>query len=239
VGRAVDEAMAHEGLVVDRHELVTGICTAVATPLGPIASGRALRDLAPADRLDELDFQLPLGGAGRPADDAAVGRLVLEHLPPEHPLRPWAASLAGGRFGAVLAGNLVGSIDAVLRIRDEGTADRFLVVDYKTNTLGRHDRAPDLADYHPDRLPAAMAGHHYPLQALLYSVALHRYLRWRLPAYDPAHHLGGIAYLFLRGMAGPHAPTVEGAPHGVFAWRPDASLVDALSDLLDGGEDRP
>ena len=26
---------------------------------------------------------------------------------------------------------------------------------------------------------------HYPLQALLYSVALHRYLRWRQPGYDP------------------------------------------------------
>ena len=27
---------------------------------------------------------------------------------------------------------------------------------------------------------------HYPLQALLYAVALHRYLRWRQPGYDPA-----------------------------------------------------
>ncbi len=34
---------------------------------------------------------------------------------------------------------------------------------------------------------------HYPLQALLYLVALHRYLRWRLPGYDPAAHLGGVA----------------------------------------------
>ena len=32
---------------------------------------------------------------------------------------------------------------------------------------------------------------HYVLQALLYSVALHRYLRWRQPGYDPARHLGG------------------------------------------------
>ena len=44
---------------------------------------------------------------------------------------------------------------------------------------------------------------HYPLQALLYSVALHRYLRWRLPDYDPHRHLGGAQYQFVRGMLGP------------------------------------
>ena len=30
-----------------------------------------------------------------------------------------------------------------------------------------------------------MYRHHYALQALLYTVALHRFLRWRLPGYDP------------------------------------------------------
>ena len=47
---------------------------------------------------------------------------------------------------------------------------------------------------------------HYPLQALLYSVALHRLLRWRQPGYDPDRHLGGVLYLFVRGMAGPQTP---------------------------------
>ena len=74
---------------------------------------------------------------------------------------------------------------------------------------------------------------HYPLQALLYCVALHRYLRWRLPAYSPDQHLGGGLYLFLRGMLGPDNPTVDGTPCGVMRWRPPAALVVALSDLLD------
>ena len=43
---------------------------------------------------------------------------------------------------------------------------------------------------------------HYGLQALLYTAALHRYLRWRLPGYDPARHLAGVLYLFVRGMTG-------------------------------------
>jgi exodeoxyribonuclease V beta subunit len=74
----------------------------------------------------------------------------------------------------------------------------------------------------------------YPLQALLYSVVLHRYLRWRLPAYDPHRHLGGVVYLYLRGMCGPETPVQDGHPAGVFSWAVPADLVLQLSDLLDG-----
>ena len=61
---------------------------------------------------------------------------------------------------------------------------------------------------------------HYALQALLYTVALHRYLRWRLPGYDPERHLAGVLYLFVRGMTG--RTPASTAPCGVFAWRPPA-----------------
>ncbi|MBM4539144.1 hypothetical protein GS463_08805, partial [Rhodococcus hoagii] len=56
----------------------------------------------------------------------------------------------------------------------------------------------------------------------------HRYLRWRLPGYTPETHLGGVQYLFVRGMVGPDTP--DGA--GVFDWDPPAALVVELSDLL-------
>ena len=79
-----------------------------------------------------------------------------------------------------------------------------------------------------------MAHSDYPLQALLYTVVLHRFLRWRLPSYDPATHLGGVLYLYLRGMCGPETPLVDGQPCGVFSWRPPVALVEELSDLLDG-----
>ena len=75
----------------------------------------------------------------------------------------------------------------------------------------------------------------YPLQALLYAVVLHRFLRWRQPGYDPEQHLGGVLYLYLRGMCGPDTPLVDGEPCGVFSWRPPVALVEELSDLLDGG----
>ena len=75
----------------------------------------------------------------------------------------------------------------------------------------------------------------YPLQALLYVVVLHRFLRWRVAGYEPARHLGGVLYLFVRGMCGVDTPVVDGHPCGVFSWRPPAELVVALSDLLDEG----
>jgi exodeoxyribonuclease V beta subunit len=66
-------------------------------------------------------------------------------------------------------------------------------------------------------------------------VVLHRFLRWRQPDYDPAQHLGGVMYLFVRGMCGAETPVVDGHPCGVFGWNPPAELVEALSDLLDEG----
>ena len=125
-----------------------------------------------------------------------------------------------------LRGYLTGSIDLVLRL----AGPRYVVVDYKTNWLGDFDRPLTSHHYRPEALNQAMIAANYPLQALLYSVALHRYLRWRQPGYDPAQHLGGVLYLFLRGMCGPHTP-----PSGVFSWRPPAALIEELSDLLDGG----
>ena len=89
--------------------------------------------------------------------------------------------------------------------------------------------------HRPAALTAEMYRRHYGLQALLYVVALHRYLRWRLPDYEPGRHLAGVLYLFVRGMAGPGTPLVDGTPCGVFAWRAPTDAVEAISDALDAG----
>ena len=78
-----------------------------------------------------------------------------------------------------------------------------------------------------------MSRAHYGLQALLYTVALHRYLRWRMPGYEPGRHLAGVLYLFVRGMAGGSGSDSD-SDSGVFAWQPSGALVTALSDVLDG-----
>jgi exodeoxyribonuclease V beta subunit len=56
-----------------------------------------------------------------------------------------------------------------------------------------------------------------------------------LAGYTPDKHIGGVMYLFLRGMCGPDTPVVDGYPTGVFSWRPPAALITAISDLLDEG----
>jgi exodeoxyribonuclease V beta subunit len=210
------------------------------TSLGPLAGGLTLRQFGLRDRLRELDFELPLAGGdvGSAVADihlADVGTLLREHLPTDDVMAPYADRLTGQLLGGQsLRGYLTGSIDAVLRVPD-GSGYRYLVVDYKTNWLGDPDRALSAADYDRARLVEAMLHSDYPLQALLYSAVLHRFLRWRVPDYDPDRHLGGVLYLFLRGMCGPDTPTVDGHPSGVFSWRPLPSLIAALSDLLDAG----
>ena len=188
-----------------------------------------------ADQLRELDFDLPLDGAVRPTA-ADIGRCVDAWLPPGDLMAGRTFDL-GSAAAKPLAGMLTGSIDLVVRARGSGgEPDRFVVADYKTNLLAPKGTSdPEAA--HPDRLADAMAKHDYQLQALLYEVALHRYLRWRLPDYDPEVHLGGAAYLFLRGMVGPDTPTLDDSRrYGVFTWQPPAGLIVALSDLLAGAD---
>jgi exodeoxyribonuclease V beta subunit len=232
LGRAGSTAMT-----VD--QLAAALQPAFETPLGPLADERRLCDLPAADRLAELSFEMPLAGGDATRGEVTVGQiapLLRAHLGPADPLRSYADLVEHPTLAEQqLRGYLNGSIDAVLRVRDGAGAPRYLVVDYKTNWLGSFDGRPlTVGDYRPDRLAEAMMGAHYPLQALLYSVAVHRLLRWRQPGYDPETHLGGVLYLFVRGMAGAETPRVGGVPCGVFSWRPPAALVTELSDLLDG-----
>ena len=101
-----------------------------------------------------------------------------------------------------------------------------MILDYKTNRLTR---------FTPEAMTEAMCQAHYPLQALLYSVALHRYLGWRLPGYHPGIHLGGVGYLFVRGMSGVDTPVLGTMPSGVFTWSPPAEMIVAASEVLAGG----
>ena len=214
--------------------LVDGLRLAIRSPLGPLFGGRSLADVATSDRLDELDFDMRVGDGGRHPSVQDVGRLVVDHLVPDHPLVPWAEGLASGAIAVELAGYLTGSIDLVARVCAADSADRFVVADYKTNRLTRPGVVPPGDAYGPARLVDAMAEHHYPLQALLYAVALHRYLRWRAPLADAGTRVSGAAYLFVRGMTGPEVQLTNGMPHGVFTWEFSPNLVVRLSDLLAG-----
>ncbi len=239
---ALDERIDHEQarrrIELDSGQVRDGLRLALETPLGPLANELPLRAVTRADRRDELDFELPLavgGGSQGPGalSVAGIGALLAAHLPADDPLVDYPARLGDPVFSQRVRGYLTGSIDLVLRVP---ATQRYAVVDYKTNRLGQFGEPLTAWDYRPAALSEAMQQGDYPLQALLYQVALHRYLRWRLPGYDPAHNLAGALYLFLRGMGGPQVPRVDSQPCGVFSWRPPADLIVALSELLDAGE---
>ena len=236
------------GPAIGTNALVVALRAAVEAPLGRLAPGAALRDFPKRHRLAELTFELPLlGGEGaRGAVSLTdIADLLARHLTPADPIYGYGAELDSPDLVTELRGYLTGSLDAVLRWSHDGQ-ERYLVVDYKTNWLA--GPGEELTDelYRSEALTRAMRRAHYPLQALLYLVALHRYLRYRLPGYSPGTHLGGVVYLFLRGMrpasdedgSGPdgHGSLAAEEPTGVFSWRPPVALVTELSDMFDGDQ---
>ncbi|NQZ53085.1 MAG: exodeoxyribonuclease V subunit beta [Piscirickettsiaceae bacterium] len=185
----------------------------VATPLNK--SGIALSVLTPATRLDELAFYFPVA-------NLSVNNLQKELLPLLAADSTLATVIKRLSFSS-LTGFMKGFIDLVFE--HEG---KFYVVDYKSNHLGNTE-----ADYQTEQLDDAMVAHDYPLQYLIYSLALHRYLKLRLIDYDPEIHLGGVYYLFIRGMKS------EWGQAGIFYDKLDIALLekfDACLQYNDGAE---
>jgi exodeoxyribonuclease V beta subunit len=242
LARRIGEVRGRRTADIGDPSLVTeGLAAMISTPLGDVVGGIALRDVARADRLDELGFELPLAGGDAPEGWVTVERVadVLREFCGRHdPLRGYAERLDDPFLRRTVRGYLTGSLDLVLRLRagEAGGADRYAVLDYKTNWLGEPGEPLTAFHYRPQALLAEMYRHHYALQALLYTVALHRFLRWRVPGYDPDVQLAGVAYLFVRGMTG--GGGLDGSVPGVFAWRPPPGLPAALSDVLERGVPR-
>jgi exodeoxyribonuclease V beta subunit len=237
-GRLLEQRLRRDTEIGDPEAVIAGLAATIETPLGPLLGDMRLRDVATADRLDELSFELPLVGGDTPTGKLVLGdiaSLLDAHLPAGDPVGAYAERLRDPFVAWNLRGYLTGILDLVVRVRHGDGAQSFALVDYKSNWLGADAESLSAWHYRPSALAEAMARAHYPLQALLYLAALHRFLRARVSDYDAERHLAGVLYLFLRGMTGAGTPRVDGHPCGVFAWRPPATLVTALSDMLDQG----
>lgn len=159
--------------------------------------------------LPEMEFWLPVDRL----PPEALGRWCEQQLLATLPYQGGALAPLSGR---VLHGMVMGFADLVFE--HEG---RFWVLDYKSNHLGN-----DGAAYTEAALAEAMAQHRYDVQAGLYLLALHRLLRSRLgEQYDPAQHLGGAVYYFIRGIDGPAG--------GVCLLPAPLPLLAQLDSLLD------
>jgi len=174
-----------------------------------LGDGLRLIDVASDRRIVEFEFQFPV----QQVPLARLRRLCIAH--------GYADVVPSSLDATTLNGMLTGFADLILEWNG-----RFHVLDYKTNWLGAR-----LPDYQGPSLDAAMAEHHYPLQALLYTVALHRYLRQRLDGYTAERQLGDSWYLFVRALG--LQPDIQPSP-GVWRRRWPAALIEALDDAFAG-----
>ncbi|KEF42199.1 MAG: hypothetical protein ER33_07525 [Cyanobium sp. CACIAM 14] len=230
----VERELRRAGLADEPIEpLLQGLEQVRRTPFGGELGPLRVADLGPEHRLNEMNFDLTLGFARAEGLAAAFA---------DHP---------GGAFGAAYAeavgalpvasrGFLTGSIDLVFTAASDAGQPRWWVADWKSNWMGRRDeegrpQACGPRHYGQEAMAALMAASHYPLQAHLYLVALHRYLGWRLAGYTPERHLGGYAYVFLRGTPGEEGlRALPGAVPGMFVERPPLERILALDAALGG-----
>ncbi len=183
---------------------------AVITPMlghcltAVLPEGSALADVPAAQRRPEIEFQFAL------APTRVDAMLALLH---RHGV---VTARQGFGLRRRLEGLMTGLID--LTYLSDG---RWYVLDWKSNRLPGYGAAD---------LEQAMAQSEYTLQALIYTLALHRWLRFRLgDGYDYARDFGGARYLFCRGIdAG------AGDGRGIAAWRFAPELVHALDALFAG-----
>ena len=192
--------------------LVEMLGKVMTAPLDPGIPGLNLAKITAPQRLHELEFYFPLQ---RIAPD------MIRTLLQEHPL-PGADDSGsrepGGFSFTPVQGMLKGFIDLVFEF--EG---RYYLVDWKSNLLGTR-----VEDYGPAALAGEIRRRHYYFQYQLYTAALDRYLRLRLPRYRYDQHFGGVYYLFLRGID----PARPG--FGIYRDRLEESFVRRLNSLLTG-----
>jgi exodeoxyribonuclease V beta subunit len=114
-------------------------------------------------------------------------------------------------------GFLNGFIDLLVQVNG-----KFYVIDYKSNHLGNGWAKYDVAS-----IKKSIAEHRYDLQYIIYTVAVQRFLKQKYgKSYDYDKLIGGVSYLYLRGMNG---KTCE---YGVYQTHLDKSLIDSIDKLL-------
>ncbi|WP_306532795.1 exodeoxyribonuclease V subunit beta [Geobacter sp.] len=213
--KKVQDIVARE---LERHgfgvEWCGAVCAMVQNVLAsPLAGGDRvfrLADLAPKSWRTELEFFFPLRFVGS-GQVAAI-------------LRRWGVLPAGADLGEVAArldfapvqGMVRGFVDMVFQ--HDG---RFYLVDWKSNHLGNR-----IEEYGRENLAREMERKLYPLQYLLYTVALNLYLAQRVPGYRYETHFGGALYVFLRGVD----PGRPGS--GIYRDIPPAGLISDLTSCL-------
>ena len=98
---------------------------------------------------------------------------------------------------------------------------RFYILDWKSNHLGMKT-----SDYTQDTMHESMCRSAYILQYHLYTLALDRLLKVRLPGYSYDKHFGGAIYLYLRGIS------AGSATGGIYCGRPQPEFIRRAGEMM-------
>ena len=82
------------------------------------------------------------------------------------------------------------------------------------------------SDYNQDTMQESMCRSAYILQYHLYTLALDRLLRLRLPGYSYEKHFGGVIYLYLRGIS------AGAAMNGIYLDRPLPEFIRRAGEMI-------
>ena len=123
-------------------------------------------------------------------------------------------------------GFMKGSIDLVANF-ETNIGKQYFLIDYKSNFLGG-----DFKDYSPSQMFKSIFTSRYDVQILIYSVALHRFLKTIVKDYDYEKDFGGVMYLFLRGLQ----KGTDSISTGIYQIKPKFELVERLDKLFETEE---
>ncbi len=99
--------------------------------------------------------------------------------------------------------------------------NKYFIIDYKSNWLGNN-----YIDYSNKYLYKIIYLYRYDIQYLLYTIALHNYLKLNIKNYDYNINFGGIYYIFLRGL---FLDNKNNSVTGLFYNRPNYLLISELN----------
>lgn len=176
----------------DQGELISWLEQVIECPF-KANSSLNLASLSQAQTLREAEFYFPLNQAST----KQLAKLLTDHRnqPTANEQRELVAKSRQRQVElpnlSTLNGMMHGFIDLIFEHHG-----KYYICDYKSNHLGDDHR-----HYQAHQLKENIELHHYDLQYLIYALALHRYLATIIVDYDVEQHLGGVYYLYLRGMS--------------------------------------
>ena len=210
-----------------------GLTRVLNTPLGGPLGDLKFNQLDEDRRIHEMSFDLPMAQKGRP-----INSLDLVSVFSKDPQARFGSNYIDKISTLPIAsrGFLTGSIDLVFTDQKNNSQASWWIADWKSNWIGDYDDAKEKfacgpMHYNAKAMEEQMLHHHYPLQAHIYLVALHRFLEWRLPNYNPKKHLGGYVYVFLRGVPGERALTERSHEKTVPGLIIEKAPIDRIIEL--------